>query len=83
VPHVLHLLKPPVPPAALAVIREQARDPSMRLTIVLAHGAELPEAPPGATYRLGAPPPDQATSTPIDPAGLLDLIFAADTVVAW
>lgn len=82
--HVLHLLKGPPSPAALEVIARQATDPELRVSVVLLHGAVAPPCPPAArVYRLdpgpAAPPADSA----ITHAGLLDLIFAADSVVAW
>ncbi len=86
-PHVLHLVKDPANVAALDVIRAQAAEPGVRLSIVLMHDAvRLTEPLPGRVYRLqdghpGLPtPPDTDT---IGSAELLDLIFAADSVVTW
>jgi hypothetical protein len=87
VPHVLHLVKDPRNGTALDVIRAQAADPTVRLSIVLMHDAlRLAEPLPGQVYRLrdghpGLPAP--SGSDAIGPAELLDLIFAADSVVTW
>jgi hypothetical protein len=86
VTRVLHLLKDSANAAALEVIRSQAADPGVRLTIVLMHEAvHLSEPLPGEVYRLreGHPGlPTQALDT-IGPAELLHLIFAADSIVSW
>lgn len=84
-PHVLHLIKDPTNRAALDVITRQARDPAVRLSVVLVQeGVRLEEPLPGKVYRLeesqGADMPRHPSITHSD---LLDLIFAADTVVAW
>jgi len=83
--HVLHLVKDPANKAALEVIRAQATEPGVRLSVVLMHEAVgLTEELPGQVYRLqdahAAPP---AGSASIGPADLLDLVFAADSVVTW
>ena len=86
-PHVLHLVKDPSNAAALDVIRAQAGEPGMRLSVVLMHEAlGLTESLPGQVYRLreehpGLPAP--SGSDTIGPAELLDLIFTADSVVTW
>jgi len=86
-PRVLHLVKDPANAAALDVIRAQAGEPGMRLSVVLMHDAvRMTEPLPGEVYRLreehpGLPAPS-GTDT-IGPAELLDLIFAADSVVTW
>ena len=86
-PHVLHLLKDPANAAALDVIRAQAADPQVRLSIVLMQDAlGLAEPLPGEVYRLsdghtGLPP--APGSRTIGAPELLDLIFAADSVVTW
>jgi hypothetical protein len=87
VAHVLHLIKDPGNATALAVIRAQAADPAVQLSVVLIHDAlGLREPLPGRVYRLHDRSPGAAF--PVDPdaissAGLLDLIFAADSVVTW
>jgi len=87
VPHILHLVKDPVNTAALDVIRAQAADPNVRLSVVLMHDAvRLAESLPGKVYRLldgHAAPPGTPRSDAIGPAELLELIFAADSVVTW
>jgi hypothetical protein len=84
-PHVLHLVKDPANSAALEVIRAQAVEPGMRLSVVLMHDAVgLTEELPGQIYRLQdghAVLP--AGSASIGPAELLDLVFVADSVVTW
>jgi hypothetical protein len=87
VPHVLHLVKDPGNATALEVIRTQAADPAVRLSIVLMHDAlRLAEPLPGQVYRLrdgypGLPAP--SGSDAIGHAELLELIFAADSIVTW
>lgn len=84
--HVLHLVKDPRLPIARETIRRQVEDPDTRVTVVL-----LPQAPAAAlppadrVYRLGAPPAgEEASPYPtITHDQLLDLLFEADTVVAW
>jgi len=86
-PHVLHLVKDPANAAALDVIRAQGSEPGMRLSVVLMHDAAgLTETLPGHVYRLrkghsGLPAP--LGSDTIGSVELLDLIFAADSVVTW
>jgi hypothetical protein len=89
-PHILHLVKDAENQAALGAIRAQAADPATRLTIVLMHDARrLAEPLPGEVYRLHAghadagAPAGQPGARVIDSAALLDLIFAADSVVTW
>jgi hypothetical protein len=87
VPHVLHLVKDPGNAVALEVIRAQAADPDLRLSVVLLPDALAPPAAlPGAVYRLalaeGAAAGAGAPRT-IGPSELLDLVFAADSVVTW
>jgi hypothetical protein len=86
VPQVLHLLKDASNTAALEVIRTQAADPAVRLAVVLMHEAVgLSEPLPGQVYRLRDDHPSLPAGAPdvIGPAELLDLIFAADSVVSW
>ena len=86
-PHVLHLVKDPGNSTALEVIRTQAADPSVRLSVVLMHDAvHLAEPLPGQIYRLRDDHPHLPTqpgADAISPAELLDLIFTADSVVTW
>jgi hypothetical protein len=85
--HVLHLVKDAGNATALEVIRAQAADPSVRISVVLMHDAvRLAEPLPGRVYRLREEHPDlpaPAGPDAIDSAELLDLIFAADSVVTW
>jgi len=86
VPHVLHLVKDPGRGPGLEVVARQARDPGVRLTVVLLHEARtLTDPLPGEVYRLDEGP-DAGPPSPYPAIGhdrLLDLIFAADTVVVW
>lgn len=86
-PHILHLLKDPANRTALEVIRLQATHPGVRLSVVLMQDAlGLLEPVPGEVYRLAHDHADvhaaHATRS-IGPSELLDLIFAADSVVTW
>ncbi|MEK7709991.1 MAG: hypothetical protein AAB324_04510 [candidate division NC10 bacterium] len=74
-PHVLHLLRAPVPEHALAAIERQSREPGTMLTVVLREGTEPPPLPSGVQVRRLA---DTFTY-----AELLDLIFSADQVISW
>ena len=86
-PHILHLVKDPGNATAIEVIRAQAADPGMRLSVVLMHDAvRLAEPLPGQIYRLRdghLDLPAQSGSDAIGPAELLDLIFMADSIVTW
>lgn len=84
--HVLHLVKDPGNRVALEVIRAQGADATVRLTVVLMHEAvRLREPLPGSVYRLHREDAPSGAAAPgsIDASALLDLIFDADTVVAW
>jgi hypothetical protein len=90
VPHVLHLIKDPANATALEVIRVQAADPGVRVSIVLMQDAvRLAEPLPGQVYRLQDGHPDLPArpgppgSAVIGTTELLDLIFAADSIVTW
>jgi len=84
-PHLVHLVRNSTDPTLLDVIARQAADPTVRVSVVL-----LPGAGPGAgsltgdVYRLiedgTAGSGDQRS---LDHAQLLQLIFAADSVVSW
>ena len=50
-PHVLHLLKPPVPEHALSAIQRQSQEPDTTLTVVLREGAGAPPLPSGVRVR--------------------------------
>lgn len=85
-PHVLHLVKDPGDRTALEVLAHQARDPGIRLTVVLLHEARRLTGPlPGDVYRLEEAPDGSPGSRypAIGHDRLLELIFAADTVVVW
>jgi hypothetical protein len=87
-PHVLHLVKDPANAAALDTIRAQTADPDLRVSVVLMQDAlGLAEPLSAETYRLSSGdhdvPPAAAGPRTIGPSELLDLIFAADSVVTW
>lgn len=86
-PRILHLLKDPGNRTARDVLATQAHDPANRLSVVLMQGAaRLSDPLPGEVFRLpeGNGRSDSDSPYPaIDHSRLLDLIFAADTVVAW
>ncbi len=79
-PHILHLLKPDTCQTALSVIEHQSRQPDAAVTVILLHGASAPALPDGVTVRRLANETGEGDLTPSD---LLDLIFTADSVVAW
>jgi hypothetical protein len=84
-PHLVHLVRNSTDPTLLDVIARQAADPTVRVSVVL-----LPGAGPGVgsltgdVYRLiedgTAGSGDQRS---LDHTRLLQLIFAADSVVSW
>ncbi|HEV8309506.1 MAG TPA: hypothetical protein VGW35_17740 [Methylomirabilota bacterium] len=85
-PHVLHLIKDPANQTALDVVAQQAHDPGLTLSVVLLQKAARLAAPlPGQVFRLddGEAGHGESPYPAINHAGLLDLIFAADTVVTW
>jgi hypothetical protein len=83
VPRILHIVKDPGNATALAVIRAQASQPDVQLSVVLMQDAVRLAAPlPGQVYRLQDGHSDLGPGT-IGSAQLLDLIFAADSVVTW
>jgi len=83
VPHILHIVKDPGNATALAVIRAQASQPDVQLSVVLMQDAIRLAAPlPGQVYRLQDGHSDLGPGT-IGSAQLLDLVFAADSVVTW
>jgi len=79
-PRFLHLLKTPVSATALSVIERQCREPDTRVTVVLLHGAGLPPFPEGLTVRRLA---EEGSEGDLTYSQLLDLIFAADSVLSW
>lgn len=82
-PRILHIVKDPGNATALAVIRAQASQPDVQLSVVLMQDAVRLAAPlPGQVYRLQDGHSDLGPGT-IGSAQLLDLVFAADSVVTW
>ena len=84
--HVLHLIKDPVNRVALDVVAKQARDPEVKVSVVLLGQAASLTAPvPGEAFSLDEGGGDGARSPypRISHSQLLDLIFTADTVVTW
>lgn len=82
-PHVLHLVKSPVPPHALSVIERQSREPDTTLTVVLLHGTTTPPLPVGLRVRLVASESPAVNQESLTYSDLLDLIFSADQVISW
>lgn len=73
--HTLHLLKADAPPLAPAAIARTAAVPGAEVTVVLLDAVPAPALPPSVpVHRLGVD---------LDHAGLLELVFAADHVIAW
>ena len=82
-PRILHIVKDPGNATALEVIRAQASQPDVQLSVVLMQDAvPLATELPGQVYRLQDSHSDLGPGT-IGSAQLLDLIFAADSVVTW
>lgn len=79
-PHVLYLLKAPTSGIALPVIQRQCREPDTRVTVVLLHGASAPALPDGVTVRHLA---EEGSPGDLTHSELLDLIFAAGSVISW
>jgi len=71
----LHLLKADASPLAGPAIAAHRREPGARVTVVVLDGP-APDLGPGVAVR-------RLAAGDLDYAGLLDLIFAADHVVAW
>jgi hypothetical protein len=87
-PHVLHLVHEPGPPAACETIARQARDPATRVSVVLlpsgpAAADPAPDLPAGTRRLQDGRGSADARHAPITYRELLDLIFEADTVVTW
>jgi hypothetical protein len=83
--HRLHLVRDLADTVAREVIAEDAREPGTRVSVVLLPGAADPPSPlPGDVYRVVE---DESTAPGserrLSHAQLLDLIFEADSVVAW
>lgn len=72
----LHLVKRDSDVLAAAVIESSLREADARVTVVLLEGATAPSLPSGVAVRRLAP-------GDLDYAGLLDLVFAHDHVIAW
>jgi hypothetical protein len=73
---VLHLWKADAPAAAADILAAAAARAGDEHTVVLLAGAAPPALPAGVAVRRLAP-------EDLDHAALLDLIFAADRVIAW
>ncbi|MGH7385358.1 MAG: hypothetical protein ACREKG_09245 [Candidatus Rokuibacteriota bacterium] len=72
----LHLVKGDSAALAGPVIASNLREAGARVTVVLLNGRGAPPVPPGVTAR-------RLAADDLDYAGLLDLIFAHDHVIAW
>lgn len=83
-PHLLHLLKAPPSARVLEVLAQQGRDPDCRLSVVLMQEAARARLPLEAEiYRLDDGADPDSAYPRITHAQLLELIFSADTVIAW
>ncbi len=82
-PQVLHLIKSSVPAYTLSLIRRQSREPNTILTVVLLHGAAPPPLPTGVRIHRLVDDASTRSSDALTYSQLLDLIFAADQVIAW
>ncbi len=82
-PHVLHLLKAPVPAHALSMIQRQSRQPDTTLTVVLTQGTEALPLPSGVRVQHLAAESSLAGRDTLTYSALLDLIFSADQVISW
>jgi len=83
--HRLYLVHDPADPVPRGLIAAHAREAGTRVSVVLLPGGPEPgETLPGQVYRLVASADlPRATFPAIDHAGLLELIFEADSVVTW
>jgi len=79
-PRVLHLLKAGDHPTAQSVIERQSRQPGITVTVVLLHGASVPALPKAVAVRRLA---GEGREGGLTHSELLDLIFAADSVISW
>ena len=84
-PHLVHLVRNSTDPTLLDVIARQAADPAVHVSVVLLPGAGSGAGSlTGDVYRLiedgTAGSGDQRS---LDHTQLLQLIFAADSVVSW
>jgi hypothetical protein len=84
VQRVLHLIKDPDSRTALEVVAQQARDPEIEVSVVLLQrAAGLATPVPGTVVRLAEENGAESPYPAIGHSRLLELIFAADTVVTW
>jgi hypothetical protein len=83
--HRLHLVRGPDDTIAYDVIREQSREQGACVSVVLLPGAADPVgAVPAALFRLiEGEAGDPGAGRAISHQQLLELIFEADSVVAW
>ena len=75
-PRVLHLWKADASPLAGGVLAAALVAPGDEHTVVVVDDSAPPPVPPGVPVR-------RLAAGDLDYAGLLDLVFAADRVVAW
>ena len=77
----LHILKPPVNPLAFQILESTPTEES-RVAVVLSSRGELPQLRGVKMYRMtDSSSPGNGES--VSYARLLEMIFAADKVVAW
>lgn len=80
---IVHLLKNPTDPLAVQMITTQSSSHFPSPVVILLSPTDInPEIPQATIYRVTDGTPDQRQGE-IDYARLVDLIFAADKVIAW
>lgn len=79
-PHILHLLKSSHHATALSAITHQSRQPDISVTVILLHGISAPSLPTGVAVRRLI---EEGKEGDLTSSELLDLIFTADSVIAW
>ena len=92
-PTILHILKEPHSPVALEMINEEARNPDLKILILLIQEAVRKPIPSNSLVKIfilkedlaerGSTLPNNSNYTSINYQGMLDLIYQADKIVTW
>ncbi|MFQ5898011.1 MAG: hypothetical protein ACE5JN_07170 [Candidatus Methylomirabilia bacterium] len=77
---MLHLFTAAPSETALSVIERQCREPAASVIVVLLHGGYVPALPAAVTVRRLA---EEGREGDLTYSALLDLIFSADSAIAW
>jgi hypothetical protein len=78
----LHLLKHPVNPVALQILGSASSNPSASSTVIfLSSTGTIPQLPGAKVYRVTDSSSTDGNAIPY--SQVVDLIFAADKVIAW